>query len=195
MIQPKCQTISCKLPVRPQLWSKTIICSPEIGTAGSKDLTMSWEDIVLDSKLNVWKYRVQQHEWQGGARRVVNVDSHHDWGGKRVTAWWTNYSIADTTQCHTKAGCKATQANNTCKRKTATRLKTEPDQGKTIRENTAKSAKPFGSLQCSSKKEIGKQSLLFRRFSAHEWPQFLGSASSALRSEFIPFQFIRKGKE
>jgi hypothetical protein len=38
-------------------------------------------------------------------------------------------------------------------------------------------------------------SLLFRRFSAHEWPQFLGRASSALRLEFIPFQFIRKGKE
>jgi hypothetical protein len=38
-------------------------------------------------------------------------------------------------------------------------------------------------------------SLLFRRFSAHERPQFLGRASSALRSEFIPFQFIRKGKE
>jgi hypothetical protein len=38
-------------------------------------------------------------------------------------------------------------------------------------------------------------SLLFRRFSAHEWPQLLGTASSALRSEFIPFQFIRKGKE
>ncbi len=37
--------------------------------------------------------------------------------------------------------------------------------------------------------------LLFRRFSAHERPQFLGRASSALRSEFVPFQFIRKGKQ
>jgi hypothetical protein len=39
-------------------------------------------------------------------------------------------------------------------------------------------------------KKINKKTL-----SAHELPQFLGRASSALRSEFIPFQCIRKGKQ
>jgi hypothetical protein len=49
----------------------------------------------------------------------------------------------------------------------------------------------------SSMKIMRKKStsLLFRPFSAHELPQFLGRASSALRSEFIPFQCIRKGKQ
>jgi hypothetical protein len=42
---------------------------------------------------------------------------------------------------------------------------------------------------------MGQKPLPFQRFSAHERSQFLGRASSALRSGFIPFQFIRKGKE
>jgi hypothetical protein len=49
-------------------------------------------------------------------------------------------------------------------------------------------------VQTNSRREAHGASLLFRRFSAHERPQFLGRASSALRSECIPFQFIRKGK-